>query len=327
VIRSLRLVLGLLAVAALPVLPAAAREVTVLTALHPLHAMTRALAEGTDITVINLPERQIAMTSLGRALERDAKKLAPLFARADAVVSLRSVWPEDPLYPRARAANIRVVEIDAANPVGASVGGVSLLPAPRSVAPWRDGGQGAGPEGPSPYVWMSLSNLQRMAEIIAADLDRLAPDAQGRIDANLEAFKSRIRELRAQADARLLESTAAEVFVLSDQLDYLIADLGLFASGHFTEQGAFWQPEDHIGFQAMLAGPDAPVVLHHWEPDPEVAADIDRAGARLAVLDSLSMAGGDQIPPLTEDLAAMLETLFQAMNEAPDAAADADRQD
>ncbi len=45
---------------------------------------------------------------------RGASALHQLALNADAVIGLRSVWSDDPLYPMARRSNIRIVEVDAA---------------------------------------------------------------------------------------------------------------------------------------------------------------------------------------------------------------------
>jgi hypothetical protein len=60
----------------------------------------------------NLPaSRQPSYFSRGGA------SLAKAAQQADAVIGVRSIWRDDPLYPMARRSNIRIVEIDAARPV------------------------------------------------------------------------------------------------------------------------------------------------------------------------------------------------------------------
>jgi len=288
-------------------------RLTVVTALLATHSITATLAEGTAIDVVILPSTPAAMGALARSLTRAEAEVAPVLAGADAVVTLRSVWPADPLFQMARAANIRVVEIDAAFPIGGERPGVGLLPQPVSDAPWLQAEQVTA--GRSPYVWLSISNGQRMSEIVAEDLSRLSPADAATIRDNLAAFKAKLGALKAEYDDKFLTLPDVSVFALSDRLDYLLTDMGLFVDGRFLEPGIRWQEADHAGFVQTLLGQGPRVVVHHWEPEAPVLADIDAALARLVVLDS-----GDPAPKVATAgsylalLAANLDALHRALS-------------
>ncbi|MDI7059458.1 metal ABC transporter substrate-binding protein, partial [Pseudomonas aeruginosa] len=87
--------------------------------------------------------------------------LARAAGRAAAVTALRSIWSDDPLSPLARRSNIRIVEIDAARPVDGALPGIALRPGSDLHA----------------YPWLNPTNLGRMADVLASDLERLAPGA------------------------------------------------------------------------------------------------------------------------------------------------------
>src|SRR5690606_38009378 len=105
-------------------------ELLVLTALPVTYSITAALAEGTSITVENVPEDGRPMNALVNLLTQRPERYEALFARADAVVTIGKLWLDDPLYTAARNANIRVVEIDATKPWSATLEGVSVVSQP-----------------------------------------------------------------------------------------------------------------------------------------------------------------------------------------------------
>lgn len=94
------------------------RSATVLAA-HPIVvSLAETLTEGSGIEILRAAPANLPYTRWGAYFAgRGAAALAREAARADAVLTLRSLWPDDPLYPLARRANIRMVEIDAARPI------------------------------------------------------------------------------------------------------------------------------------------------------------------------------------------------------------------
>src|SRR5690606_41440505 len=124
---------------------------------------------------------------------------------------VRSILPDDVMYPLSRQSNIRIVEIDAARPVDRALPGIALQP--NSDA--------------SSYPWLSPVNLGRMADIIAADLGRLAPDAQAALQSNLAGIKHGLVEASAAAEASLAPVDNVTVGSLSDRLHSLTASLNL----------------------------------------------------------------------------------------------------
>src|SRR5690606_28990478 len=119
-------------------------RVLVLTALPAVYSVSTALAAGTAIEVRNVPEGGRPPAAQASYFAAQAERLAPLFGEADAVVTIGKLWSGDPLYAAARAANIRVVDIDATKPWSTTLEGIGVVLAPEQDAPWAE--RGAAPE-------------------------------------------------------------------------------------------------------------------------------------------------------------------------------------
>ncbi|MCV4271173.1 metal ABC transporter substrate-binding protein [Pseudomonas capsici] len=212
---------------------------------------------------------------------RGAEVLRKLSVEADAVIGLRSIWADDPLYPNARRSNIRIVEIDAARPVDGSLPGIAVQP-------------GQGPDGLNSQPWLSSNNLGRMADVTAADLVRLAPAAKPKIEANLAAFKQQLLKLSAASEARLASADNLSVVSLSDRFGYLISGLNLELIDTQALTDEQWTPEALTKLTETLKENDVAVVLDHRQPPEAVKAAIAATGSKLLVL------GIDGEDPLAE---------------------------
>lgn len=259
-------------------------ERLVLASLAPLYQLTLPLVEGTDIDLRLLPDSPRGMSSHGALFIRRIETFADAFSRADAVISLGSVWAEDPLYISARQYNIRVVDIDAGKPYSHELDGVTIARSPVDNAV-------------SPYVWLSPSNVVRMIDIIGRDLRQLYPDQARRIASNMEARKNHYRALKAETEQVLLTGDPV-VYSLADEFIYLTRDLTLFVDGWFVKQDIDWTAEDHAALTRQLQDHDVKVVIHKWQPSTAIVEAIEAAGAELVVLDTLET---------TDDFAAGLE--------------------
>lgn len=274
--------------AAAPAKPASAAQARAahkVLAAHPVaHALAVQLVRGTSIEVVraapgNLPPaRQIAYFE-----GRGAIALARLAADADAVIGLRSLWPQDPLYPLARRTNIRVVEIDAARPVDGALPGIALQP-------------NADIGG---YPWLHPVNLGRMADIVGADLERLVPSDARALAANLAGLKQRLVALSARTEGALLDATNVTVMSLSPRLDYLASafNLELVPVGDVSTPAALAEAIRRDGVAA---------VLHHEALAPELAQAATAAGAKIVVL---ATSGEDPVAELEGNAGRVVEAL------------------
>ncbi|MBX8511611.1 zinc ABC transporter substrate-binding protein [Pseudomonas cichorii] len=212
---------------------------------------------------------------------RGAEALRKLSVEADAVIGLRSIWSDDPLYPNARRSNIRIVEIDAARPVDGSLPGIALQP-------------GQNVDGLNSQPWLASNNMGRMADVMAADLVRLAPAAKPKIEANLAALKQQLLKLSAASEARLASADNLSVVSLSDRFGYLISGLNLELIDTQALTDEQWTPEALAKLTTTLKENDVALVLDHRQPPESVKAAVTAAGSQLLVL------GIDGEDPLAE---------------------------
>ncbi len=262
-----------LALAGLPALTLAAKPttVTVLTSLPVTHSLATALLEGTSVQLnsaapANLPATRQPSYFSGRggaSLEKAAQT-------ADAAIGLRSIWRDDPLYPMARRSNIRIVEIDAARPVDGALPGIAVQ----------------GDNAFAGYPWLNPTNMGRMADVVANDLERLSPSDKARIQANLAGLKRQMLELNASSQTRLAEADNLSVVNLSERLGYLVSGLNLDVVDQPLPADDKWDAAALKALADTLKGQDVALVVHHRQPAAEVAEVIKAAGAKLVIVES-----------------------------------------
>ena len=258
-----------LALAAQPASSAAATQV--LTTLPVTHSLAVALLEGTSVQLkraapANLPASRQPSYFEGRggaSLQKDARQ-------ATAVIGVRSIWHDDPLYPMARRSNIRIVEIDAARPVDGALPGIAV----------------DGDNAFASYPWLNPINLGRMADVVANDLERLSPADKDKIQANLAGLKRQMLELTSSSQTRLAEADNLSVVSLSERLGYLASGLNLDVVSQALPADGKWDEAALKALGETLKTQDVALVLHHRQPEPEVLKVIEAAGARLVVVDS-----------------------------------------
>ena len=298
-LRTLTLALALTGLLSTPLMAAdpAAQPVRILASLPITYGLGQLLLKDTDVTLeraaaANLPgSRQSAYFS-----GRGAPALHKLAEHADAVIGLRSVWSDDPLYPMARRSNLRIVEIDAARPVDGSLPGIALQP-------------GAPRDGLNTQPWLVSNNMGRMADVMAADLVRLAPHAKPQIEANLAALKQRLLKLSADTEQQLANVDNLSVVSLSDRLDYLMAGLNLepVTVDHPSDQP--WTSEALEALTRTLKDNDVALVLDHRAPSDALTAAVAQSGSQLLVVNA------DGADPVAE-LQATIEAIIKALNKA-----------
>jgi hypothetical protein len=224
---------------------------------------------------------------------RGADALRKLAVEADGVIGLRSIWPDDPLYPNARRSNIRIVEIDAARPVDGSLPGIAVQP-------------GQGIDGLNSQPWLSSNNMGRMADVMAADLVRLAPAAKPRIESNLASLKQQLLKLTADSEASLASADNLSVVSLSDRLSYLIGGLNLELIDTQLLTDEQWTPEAIQKLTQTLKDNDVALVLDHRQPPEPVKAAITAAGSKLLVV---TEDGEDPVAELQSNIGRVIQAL------------------
>ncbi|WP_433736326.1 metal ABC transporter substrate-binding protein [Pseudomonas putida] len=271
-LRKLSLAIALCGLTHTALAADSAKPLRVLASLPVTYGLGEVLLKGTDVSLeraapANLPGSRQSAYFTGRG----APALAKLATEADAVIGLRSLWADDPLYPMARRSNIRIVEVDAARPVDGALPGIAVQP-------------GNPVDGLNSQPWLASNNMGRMADVMAADLVRLAPAAKPAIEANLAALKQRLLKLSADSEARLAAADNLSVMSLSDHFGYLIGGLNLELIGQDARSDAEWTPEALNALSAMLKDNGVAVVLHHRQPSEAVKAAVADGASRLVEL-------------------------------------------
>ncbi|MBA1206227.1 metal ABC transporter solute-binding protein, Zn/Mn family [Pseudomonas fulva] len=254
---------------ALTSLPSLASATQVLATLPVTHSLANTLLEGTSVELkraapANLPASRQPSYFSGRG-EASLHKAAQ---QADAVIGVRSIWRDDPLYPVARRSNIRIVEIDAARPVDGALPGIAVT----------------GADAYAGYPWLSPTNLGRMADVVANDLERLSPADKARIKTNLTGFKQQVLALAADSQTRLAKVENLTTVSLSERLGYLASGLNL----DLVDQPlpTEWDAAALKALADNLKNQDVALVLDHRQPEAAVAQVIKDSGAKLVVVQS-----------------------------------------
>ncbi|QLF94520.1 zinc ABC transporter substrate-binding protein [Pseudomonas sp. ABC1] len=274
--------------------PASTEKVRVLAALPITHGLAEQLLAGSQVELqraapANIPgPRQISYFG-----GRGAASLDKLARQADAVIALRSIWAEDPLYPMARRSNIRVVEIDAARPVDGALPGIATQ-------------QAGSDDELSGQPWLSISNMGRMADVIAADLVRLAPADAQRIESNLATLKQRLLKLNAGSEQALAKVDNVTVGSLSERLDYLLTGLNLDLLPLEIPEARQWPSDALQALSTTLEENDVALVLHHTQPPKEVVDAIKAGGSQLLVIDEQNQ---DPVAALERDVQLIVKAL------------------
>lgn len=273
---------------------AGSEPVRVLASLPVTYGLGQALLKDSGVVLeraaaANLPGSRQTAYFTGRG----AEALKTLASGADAVIGLRSIWADDPLYPNARRSNIRIVEIDAARPVDGSLPGIAVQP-------------GQGIDGLNSQPWLASNNMGRMADVIAADLVRLAPAAKPKIEANLATLKQQLLKLSASSEASLARADNLSVVSLSDRFGYLISGLNLELIDTQALNDEQWTPEAVRKLTTTLKDNDVALVLDHRQPPEPVKAAIAAEGGKLLVL---GVDGADPVAELDADIRQIVEVL------------------
>ena len=188
-------------------------ENIVITSIQPLYSLTSYLTKGTDIKVYTPFGSDISMTMSKEAIREEGFNLA-VAKKAQAVVDIARIWPEDVIYVKARMNKINIVEIDASHPYDEKM--TTLF--------FSDYSNGK----VNPYIWTGSKNLVRMVNIIARDLIKLYPQNKAKIEKNITKFTADLLKIENEANEKLLAVGESEVISLSENLQYFLNDMNIY---------------------------------------------------------------------------------------------------
>ena len=189
-------------------------ENIVITSIQPLYSLTSYLTKGTDIKVYTPFGSDTSMTMSKEAIREEGFDLS-VAKKAQAVVDIAKVWPEDVIYGKARMNKINIVEIDASYPYDEKM----------TTIFFSDYSNGE----VNPYIWTGSKNLVRMVNIISRDLIRLYPQNKAKIENNVNKFTNDLLKLENEANEKLLSVDNPSVISLSENLQYFLNDMNIYA--------------------------------------------------------------------------------------------------
>jgi len=189
-------------------------ENIVITSIQPLYSLTSYLTKGTDIKVYTPFGSDISMTMSKEAIREEGFDLS-VAKKAQAVVDIAKVWSEDVIYGKARMNKINIVEIDASYPYDEKM----------TTIFFSDYSNGE----VNPYIWTGSKNLVRMVNIISRDLIRLYPRNKAKIEKNVNKFTNDLLKIENEANEKLLSVDNPSVISLSENLQYFLNDMNIYA--------------------------------------------------------------------------------------------------
>ena len=189
-------------------------ENIVITSIQPLYSLTSYLTKGTDIKVYTPFGSDTSMTMSKEAIREEGFDLS-VAKKAQAVVDIAKVWPEDVIYGKARMNKINIVEIDASYPYDEKM----------TTIFFSDYSNGE----VNPYIWTGSKNLVRMVNIISRDLIRLYPQNKAKIEKNVTKFTNDLLKIENEANEKLLSVDNPSVISLSENLQYFLNDMNIYA--------------------------------------------------------------------------------------------------
>ena len=189
-------------------------ENIVITSIQPLYSLTSYLTKGTDIKVYTPFGSDTSMTMSKEAIREEGFDLS-VAKKAQAVVDIAKVWPEDVIYGKARMNKINIVEIDASYPYDEKM----------TTIFFSDYSNGE----VNPYIWTGSKNLVRMVNIISRDLIRLYPQNKAKIEKNVNKFTNDLLKIENEANEKLLSVDNPSVISLSENLQYFLNDMNIYA--------------------------------------------------------------------------------------------------
>jgi hypothetical protein len=245
------------------------QKVTVATAVPALEALLKELTLNSSITVVNPIPADLTLEEHHQFLDNHQPMLDSLAARVAAVVTIRSALPDELLFLELRSHNIRAIEIDCATPLSVEVTGVALL---------RDSGD------VNPYVWLSISNVMKMAEIAGNDLSRLSPADSVKILANLKKIKQRYFALKSDFETKFSLIDNFSAASMDPAYDYLLNDINLFVTHRFPADESDWTAPQISAFKRALSNHTVGTLVCSWKPTGEPGALTEQYAMRPAIL-------------------------------------------
>ncbi|MCP4325068.1 MAG: ABC transporter substrate-binding protein [Psychromonas sp.] len=211
----------------------------ILTTTPVTYMLATQLMKGSKIETEYLAPHRYAINRLPNWFKGKGQGKAQQAAqKASVVITLGSVWPQDPLYIFSRQANINIIEIDASQ--------AKTVTADSVATRWQTA------KIVSPYVWLNSNNLVVMSKIVADDLKRIWPQHNALIEMNQEQLLSQVQLLINSQQQLLFDKGIDAVVLLSDKLLDFVSGNQLFVVKQISESELQWSEQQKLDLIKLL---------------------------------------------------------------------------
>lgn len=211
----------------------------ILTTTPVTYMLATQLMKGTTISITYLAPKRYGIERLNNWYAgKGQEKAIQAGEKATVAITIKALWPRDPLFVYARQGNIKLIEIDASqaiSPRGRGIATVQLSTGNRST-----------------YAWLNPNNLSTMLSIVSDDLKRVWPEHVKLIDNNLQVLLMNTRKLINQQQQRLFDKQIDSVILLSDQLEDFASANQLFVVQRLSKAQLEWTAEDKLALKTLI---------------------------------------------------------------------------
>jgi len=291
-------------------------ETLVLTA-HPVtQFLTDYILKDTDIKSVMIQPEGLPLLRLSSFLNgRGKKTLSELAPKAEAVITIRSLWNEDPVYAFTRRYNIRIVEIDAGRPLDGELAGIALTDfdstSASKLASELKLSSPVAIKGKQAAPWLSLNNLGAMADIIATDITKLEPDSREIIAANVNKLKRILLSIKASAEKDLARASSLSCISLSPHFNYLAADFGLDLVATLPLGNETLDEDQAANLVSYIKTEGIALVLMDQKPEEILKKNLQNAQINYIVLDNIDEKTGDVLETVKNNVEKLVNGFLQ----------------
>jgi zinc transport system substrate-binding protein len=269
--------------------PAAARPLRVGVTLHPYYSWTSNVVRGTDVEVRPILPGEIDAGDYQPRPE-DIRKIADL----DAVV-VNGVGHDDFIFDMIKASgNERIVVIRPND-------GVPLLKA-------ANGGT------LNSHTFISFSNAIQQTYAIAKALSALRPDLAAQFQTNAADYAKRLRTMKSQAAAKLVDAKIDRVVSVHDGYGYLLQELGIDVVGVVEPAHGLVPSAKELGDMVALLEREHVTVIFSEESFPQPLLQVlrENGGARVYVISHIA-SGAFTAEKFEVEMERNLDAIVQAL--------------
>ncbi len=233
------------------------------TTLLTGHPITTGIAEmlGKDSTLSiqsSVPKNLPASRHLNYLENRGKDELETLSREADAVISVKSIFTADFLYPLARRHHIRIVPIDIATPIDGEGMGVALLNLDIAEHP----------------VWLDPENLNVMMTLFVREVEKLDASQREALQKQLDDARQRLQKIIYAVQESLDKaSKTPSVLLMQEEYAYFTQGLQLESTQYTPVDDA---AKNLAAFEKAIREEGITLVISKQEPTPEEEAIITK---------------------------------------------------